>query len=165
MKKRILPILLLIVTISATAVAATKKDPRQPVTKEIKIKQPFQKLLVNGNVDVILFEDSSSSITVIGGSDKEIKAVEIKELNGVLTIDCRKSTGKRIQVVVPVHGLSAIEAGGASRVSAVTTLQSPELTLLINNDCEIGVRSTGKINVVEGNETVVNYWAVGGKNE
>lgn len=158
MKKQFLFTMILLVSVYAVSFAADKKKADGPVTKLVMLTRSFHKLVVNGNVDVILFEDDAESISIVGNA-KSSGAVRITQLNGVLTIESNRSVGRRVQVVVPVKHLREIEAGGSSRISAVTTLESPVLTLTINDACKIGVKTTGTINVEQGKDAEECYWA------
>ena len=156
MKKQILSILLLLVSVAA--IATEKKDPVKKAAKQVTLKMPFQKLVVNGNVEVILFEDTSATISILD-KEKRSAAVSITEANGVLTINRKRSFGKRIQVIIPVKGLHMIEAGGSSTISGINRIESPELLLLVNESCRIQLRTSGTVSVMEGKDVEECYWA------
>jgi len=152
MKKQLATVFALLALVTGSAVAKEKNDGSKMIIKEIMIREPFHKLVVEGNVDVLLFENSTT-IANVQGRQKNVDAVEFTEKNGVLTITASSVNGKKPVVYLPVRHLAAIEAWKDAVVTGTTVLQSPDLTLLLNDDCKISVTATGKIKFQEGAET------------
>jgi len=155
MKKQILATLVLMVSVFATATAADKKEDVCSTSKIITVKPSFTKLVVDGNVDVVLYEDNSNSQIRTFGGNCDLSATSISEKNGVLTIRNKNSKGEKVLVYVPVSNLSVIEARGNSKISSASVLKSPQLTLVIKGECKFNIQATGNIDVVDEGETEV----------
>lgn len=154
MKKLILATLVLMISVFATATAADKKDTDCSTSKTISVKHNFSKLVIDGNVDVVLYEDSKDSEIRTFGDHLSIAATTIEEKNGVLTIHNKHSHGEKILVYVPVSHLEVIEAAGNSKVTSASILASEQLTLVVKGDCKFNIQSAGSIDVVEGESEV-----------
>ncbi len=150
MKKQILATLVLVISAYATAHANSKGETDCSSSKQITVNTGFSKVIVDGNVDVVLFEGNSESEIRTFGKNSELAATTISQENGVLTIKgSSKSKGEKVLVYVPVTNLSVIEAAGNSKVSSASALQSQQLTLIVKGDCKLAIEATGNIEVVQ----------------
>ncbi len=152
MKKTIFATLVLVVSAFATATAGGKGETDLSSSKKITMNPGFTKLVVDGNVDVVLFEDDATNEIRTFGNVSDMAATSITEKNGVLTIINKKSNGQKVLVYVPVKKLTVIEAGGNSKVSSATHLQSATLLLIAKGDCKFNIRSIGSIEVEKDGE-------------
>lgn len=154
MKKQFLATLTLLIAVVATA-GAEKTKVLSTASKTFTVKQQAQKLQVEGNVDVVLYEDNSATVSVFG-TESNISGTTVTEKNGVLTIS-NKNAGEKTLVYVPVKNISAIEASDNAKITSATVLNSKVITLVANGDCNINIVTSGRIEVVstEGTETVV----------
>jgi len=151
MKRQIVTMFALLV-LSGSAVAKEKSDG--PDVISVKITAPFQKLVVEGNVEVLLFENSLTFANV-QGEKKSIDAVEFTQKDGVLTITAPSNGGDKAVVYLPVQHITMIEAWKDATVTSNTVLNSSDLTILLNDDCKVSVTATGKIKLLEGEETTM----------
>ena len=147
MKKTIFATLVLVVSAFATATAGGKGDSDLSSSKLITVNPTFSKLVVDGNVDVVLFEDNITNEIRTFGNTSDMAATSITEKDGVLTIKNKKNNGQKVLVYVPVKKLSVIEASGDSKVSSATPLQSSTILLIAKGDCKFNIRSVGAIEV------------------
>ena len=154
MKKQIVLMLTLLILISGAAVAQKKKAGSKLVTREVTIAAPFSKLVVEGNVDVLLFEDAAT-VADVQGKQKTVESVKFTQKDGVFTITASPVNGKNPVVYLPVHHLAVIEAWKDATVTGTTVLQSTDLTLSLNDNCKISVTTIGKIKLLEGPETTM----------
>ena len=152
MKKQIVTMLALLVLLSGSAAAQKKDASSKLVTREIKIAAPFSKLVVEGNVDVLIFEDATT-VADVKGKQKTVECVKFTQKDGMLTITASRVNGKNPIVYLPVQHLAEIEAWKDATVTGTTVLQSTDLTLSLNDDCKISVTTIGKIKLLEGPET------------
>lgn len=156
MKKTILATLVLVISAFATVTAGGKSDADRSSSKKITMNTTgFTKLVVDGNVDVVLFEDDSASDIRTFGDAGDMASLTITEKNGVLSIKNKKSFGQKVLVYVPVKSLSVIEASGDSKVSSATALSS-NITLIAKGDCKFNIVSAGAIEIEQENEVEVN---------
>ena len=149
MKKQILVTLILMISVFTTAFAEKNTSSLAPTSKKISVKEEVTKIIVEGNVDVVLFENEGAAIYMFG----DTKETTIKESNGVLTVRSTKKRGEKTLVYIPVKNIREIEAKGYAKVSSGSPLNTDELTVYVNGDCNIDLKVTGKINLVEGDST------------
>jgi Putative auto-transporter adhesin, head GIN domain len=149
MKKQILVTLVLMVSVFTTAFAENNSNVFAPASKKVPVKKEVTKIVVEGNVDVVLFEDEGAAIYMFGNTN----TTTVSENNGVLTVRNSKTTGEKTLVYVPVKNVKEIEAKGNAKVSSAAPLNTDELTVYVNGDCNIDLKVTGKVNLVEGDGT------------
>ncbi len=151
MKKQIVATLVLFLSVLATAHAGVKKENNSSTSKTITLNtgHSFSKLVVEGNVDVVLYENDAESEIRTFGNRKDLAATRIVEKDGVLTISNSRSSGEKVFVYVPVKNLRTIEAKGDSKVSSAAVLPLQQLTLVVKGTCQFNIRATGNIDVVQ----------------
>lgn len=149
MKKQILVTLVLMISVFTTAFAEKDSNAFAPVSKKITVKKEVTKIVAEGNVDVVLFENEGAAIYMFGNTG----TTSVSEKDGVLTVKNSKTTGEKTLVYVPVKNVQEIEAKGNAKVSSAVPLTTKELTVYVNGDCHIDLKATGKINLVEGELT------------
>ena len=155
MKKTIIATLVLVISAFATATAGGKGEADRSSSKKITMSTGFTKLVVDGNVDVVLFEDDDATEIRTFGKTSDMAATSITEKEGVLTIKNKKNFGEKVLVYVPVKRLYVIEAGGNSKVSSATTLTGA-VTLIAKGDCKFNIVSEGVIEVQQDGEVEVS---------
>lgn len=151
MKKTIIATLVLVISAFATATAGGKGEADRSSSKNITMSTGFNKLVVDGNLDVVLFEDDTASEIRTFGNTNDMAAVTITEKNGVLTIKNKKGFGEKVLVYVPVKRIDVIEASGNSKVSSATSLSS-SIVLIVKGDCKFNIVSLGTIEVEQEGE-------------
>lgn len=149
MKKQILVTLVLMISVFTTAFAEKNSGVFAPASKKISVKEEIQKIVVEGNVDVVLFEDNNAAIYMFGNTS----TTTISQTNGVLNVKNSKTTGEKTLVYIPVTDIREIEVKDNAKVSSAGPLISGELTVYVNGNCHIDLKATGKINLVEGEFT------------
>ena len=149
MKKQILVTLVLMISVFRTAFAEKNNSDFKAASKKISVTGQVHKIVADGNVDVVLFEDNGAAIYMFGNT----RTTTVSEQDGVLTVKNSQTTGEKTLVYVPVSEVSEIEAKGHAKVSSAGPLISGELTVYVNGDCNIDLKVTGKINLVEGDST------------
>ncbi len=154
MKKQLTAILVLTVTCFASAFAVPVNETVSS-SRKIILQTGFQKIVAEGNVDVVLFENSHETQIRTFGNSADLAATSITEEGGVLTIRNKRHKGEKVLVYVPVNQVTVIEARDNSKVSSATTLASPQLTLVVKGDCQFNIQSSGKIDVVDNGEVEV----------
>ena len=149
MKKQILVTLVLMISVFTTAFAEKTPGAFSTTSKKVFVNEEIQKIVVEGNVDVVLFEDNKAAIYLFGNTS----TTTISQTNGVLTVKNSKTTGEKTLVYIPVTDIKTIEVKDYAKVSSAGPLISSELTVFVNGDCNIDLKVTGKVNLVEGDST------------
>jgi Putative auto-transporter adhesin, head GIN domain len=149
MKKQILVALVLMISIFTTAFAENNSNVLAPTSKKVPVKKEVTKIVVEGNVDVVLFENEGAAIYMFGNTT----TTTVKEVNGILTVKDSRTTGEKTLVYIHVKNVKEIEATGSAKVSSAAPLNTDELTVYINGDCSVDLTVTGKVNLVEGDST------------
>ena len=119
----------------------------------------FKKLVVNADIDVVLVQNDTLKKAYIEGDDQLVPQIAVTVKNGTLTIasNNNKSYKGKVQVTVTVNKLAELEINAMAAVSSVNAIKAPSLSISVNNDCDVHLKSTGKIvfNTAEG--YYVNY--------
>ena len=114
-------------------------------SRKIENVAAFEKIIVSDNINVLLVTEENNTIFVEGKTEY-LNAVSVSSAGGILTIkSSNKKTGSKIMVYVPVKKLSSIEITGDSKVMSAGVIDTPELKVLIEADCKLGLQTTGKI--------------------
>jgi len=148
MKKQILVTLVLMISVFTTAFAE-KNSSSTNCSRKIFVDDQIKKIVVEGSVDVVLFEDNGSAIYMFGNTG----TTSVTEKNGVLTVKNTQKTGEKTLVYVPVTDIREIEVNDNAKVSSAGPLISGSLTVYVNGNCNVDLKSTGNVTLVEGEST------------
>ena len=105
MKKTIIATLVLVISAFATATAGNIGETASSSSKKITVNTSFSKLVVEGNVDVVLYEDDASAEIRTFGLNNDMAATTITQENGVLTIRNKKGKGEKVEKFGTLNGL------------------------------------------------------------
>ncbi|HLP38676.1 GIN domain-containing protein [Lacibacter sp.] len=153
--KHLLTAVLLLVTTAASAQTTEKK--KSAITK-VHV-QPFQKLVINASIDVLLIEDNEPGILYIEGDKQFFDDISVKQENGVLTVNASKdkSYKNKIYIGLPVKNLTAIDIYAKSFVTGMNTLQSKDLVITMYDDCMVNLKSTGTIEIRSSDDVSYSF--------
>lgn len=134
------------VALTSFAIQSFAED--SPVyTRKIENVASFEKIIVADNINVMLVTEDEGAITVEGKTEY-LNSVTVTSINGVLSIKSNnKNTAGKIMVYVPVKKLSSIEITGDSKVMSAGIIDAPELKVLVEANCKLGLQTTGKITI------------------
>lgn len=121
------------------------------VLSELAIS-PFQKIVVNANIDVVLVQNDTLKKAYIEGDERWVPEISVTVSNAVLTITSRKQISYRgkVQVTVSVKELAKLEINADAGIVSFSPLHSPSIAVFINGYCDLHLKSTGKILVQAG---------------
>lgn len=165
MTKQFLVTVTLLLSVFTTAFAEKKETASNSSTsKKVTLNGDFKKLVVSGNVDVVLYEKSAADVYLFDNAGNTGETT-ITERNGVLTVK-GKDCGEKTLVYIPVNNIKEIEVSGKAKVTSAHPLQTAQLTVFINGDCKVNIQSTGAIDLVEGDgaEMTVEKFITAGTN-
>ena len=149
MKKNLVALLLVAVTFTSFSYAGNI-DPAGPPIMKMEFAKIFTSLAVQDHVNIVLTNSSESEIT-IEGEKRDIKDLRASVSHGCLTVWMANSVdGKKITVYVPAAFLDLIYVNGDSNVKSASALNNRQLTVEINGECRIDIRSQGKIELRDG---------------
>ena len=145
MKKNLGLMFLLLLTMVVASYAQTAGDTNYALS-ELAVS-PFQKIVVNSNVDVVLVQNDTLKKAYIEGDEKLVPEIAITVNNGTLTISSRENVSYRgkVQVTIAVKQLLNLAINADASVVAFDALQTPKLQVSINGICDLHLKSTGKI--------------------
>ena len=157
MKKKSVPALAFILMALVTVQAQDRETFAYKIS-EISLTN-FHRLVVNTDVDVVLLQNDTLKKAFIEGDEKLVTGIRIFIVNGVMTISSTRhpSYKGKVQVTVAVNNLSRLEINAAAGIASVNTLQSPELSVIINGDCYLQLSSTGHISFTGAGAHEVAY--------
>lgn len=119
----------------------------------------FHRLVVNTDADVVLLQNDTLKKAFIEGDEKLVAGIKIFIANDVMTISSTRPSSSRgkVQVTVAVNNLSRLEINAAAGVASINTLQTPELSVIVNGDCHLQLCSTGHISFTGAGTHEVAY--------
>lgn len=146
--KHLLTAVLLLITTAAWAQTTEKK---KSAVSKINV-QPFQKLVINASIDVLLIEDNEPGTLYIEGDASLFSDIAIDQSNRVLTINSNKEKSYRgkIYIGLPVKNLAAVDIYARSFVTGLNALQSKDLVVTMYEECVVNLKSTGYIEIRSG---------------
>ncbi len=125
--------------------------------KKITVKDPITTLIINDGISVILMDDETDEI-IVEGKSTAVQNVQITLVGSRLIVSSSaKSPGKQAAVYVSSQYLKRIEINGESLVGSYQALRNQSLDVLVNGDCELKIKSYGKVNVSTTNDYAVTY--------
>lgn len=144
-------------TIVLSAFAGTGPDDLKAYrSQQFSYKLSFNKIVVADNIDLVLYENSTSNIQ-FDGNKEDIANVQWEIRKGILYLSSRKGAFKnKVIVTIDVAGLEEITMEGQSNVRSLGNLDTPELNIYMKGGCFAAIRNTGTINVVNMDETEMN---------
>lgn len=153
--KHLLTAALLLVTTAASAQTTEKK--KSAITK-LSV-QPFQKIVINASIDVLLIEDNEPGTLYIEGDKTFFDEISVKEENGTLTINASKDRNykNKIFIGLPVKNLAAVDVHSTSFITSMNTLCSKDIVVTLYNECVINLKSVGNIEIRSSEDIGLNY--------
>ncbi len=132
-----------------TAASGIQAQPEQQFNyalSEVAVSS-FQKLVVDASIDVVLVQDDTLRRAFIEGEDQLVPEIAVTVSNGIMRISARKdiSYKGKVQVTVAVRELARLEINANAGVATVNPLHSAKLLVTVNGDCDLRLKSTGKI--------------------
>lgn len=133
-------------------------DVKNPVSKQVKLVSSFDKLIVQGDLEVILVTDPSSVITV-DGSAADIAGITIQTRNNRLVIsESRAHKEGKVVIRIPVQQLKAVDIHGNASLRSAGILDVKTLNVFLNGDCNISLEVAGAVSVTHSGECAIEYY-------
>jgi hypothetical protein len=153
--KHLLTAVLLLVTTAASAQTTEKK--KSAITKVSVL--PFQKLVINASIDVLLIEDNEPGTLYIEGDKTYFNEITVKQENGVLTINASKDRNykNKIYIGLPVKDLASVDVRSASFVTSMNTLHSKDLVITLYGESMVNIKSIGNLIIRSSDDIGLNY--------
>ncbi|HLO39148.1 MAG TPA: DUF2807 domain-containing protein [Lacibacter sp.] len=153
--KHLLTAVLLLVTTAASAQTTEKK--KSAITK-LSV-QPFQKIVINASIDVLLIEDNETGTLYIEGDKTYFDEISVKQENGILTINASKDRNykNKIYIGLPVKNLTAVDVHSTSFVTSMNTLRSKDLVITLYSESTVNIKSIGNLEIRSGDDIGLNY--------
>ncbi len=122
------------------------------------IVREITSMVINAHVTVVLVNASSQPIR-IGGNNFFLLNVEFKQTGGKLVIESAKKRDMKNKgtIYIPAASLKYIEINSDAAVRSATSLEIPQLDILVNGDCRVSIKNLGKVNIKEGPGHEVKY--------
>lgn len=121
---------------------------------------PFQKIIINNGIDLVLYEGTENLIEIKGGQ-KDVARVNYYIHKGILYIESRQGTlQNKVVVYLSVQQLQGIEVNGKSKISSNGFLNSDKLNLVVNDEAKFELKIRGEI-FIESDESIdlhVEQW-------
>ena len=143
-----------LLSIRAAVVAGTNKsEHRGSASVVLLAKAPFDNIVVNGDMDIVLIESPSVQLEVKGEQQHQ-QSVKHYVRNKTLYILGKANRGTTRPVVyVSIRNLKYIEVNGKSNVSSKGVLNSDILKVRINDEVTLQLRNHGTV-LLEADEDI-----------
>jgi hypothetical protein len=134
----------------ANAAGAQSTESKKTAIKKMDV-QRFHRLVVDASIDVLLIEDDEPGKLYIEGDSAYFAEITLTEKEGVLTISGLKDRNykKRIFIGLPVQQLKEVEVNAEGFVLGMNTLQSDDLSVILNQRGKVSLKTTGSIKVAK----------------
>ena len=150
-------LIVLLVILFALPVFAQKTTTPETTVSTISLTS-FHKLVVNTAIDIVLVQDDAVKQAVVEGDASSIAGITVFIAKETMTVSGKNISGNaKIKLTIPVNHLSWIEINGDASITSANALSSPKLTVYINADCAVNLRSAGKIAVTGADGHEVRY--------
>ena len=137
----------------------------EPVVRTVKVTTPLHSLTIQGNLEVILVNDSSSVITMEGKPD-DVEAITVRNNNNKVVIILNKhNLSGKVIIRVPLQQLKAISLYGDVRLQSAAVLNAKEVNVFIDGDCKADLKITGVIKVAHSDNCEVTCFDNSGKTQ
>ena len=139
-----------------TTVQATENPPVQK-TVLLNGKETIQSIVVNSPVTLVLTNDKSNQIEILG-AEKNTRVVQIRQENGRIIIEGSYS-GKyqNVRVLVPAGFVQHIELNSKAKVVSRDLLHNEKIKLTLNNEAQFNIRNTGRVEVAASPDIELEY--------
>lgn len=128
-------------------------DVKKETSLIVLSKAPFENIVINGDIDIVLTESNNVQIEV-KGEEKVVTGVKHFVKKGTLYLFAAKSAPeKKPTVYIQVSNLVYLEINGKSKVTSNGPLNSSKLRVMINGDVKFHVRNYGDI-LIESDEDI-----------
>ncbi|NII24675.1 hypothetical protein HB364_06280 [Pseudoflavitalea sp. X16] len=153
MKKFALSFVLLSLSFGAHVMAGEGKN----VSRQVKVAAPFNRLIIQGDVEIVLVNDPSSFIT-IHGDVTDVDDVVIKNHNGRLIVSSKQqSHGKKMVIRIPFQQLKAIGMYGDVDLRSEDTLKTDALKVFMDGACKVSLTVEGTVSITHSDECEIEY--------
>lgn len=145
--KKIFSIVTAVLLSISISVAASNDEGHSKATLSAQYFTPFSKVVIEDDIDLVLYENSSRKID-LDGPVADMNKVEWIIKKGVLYIRSKAgSLNHKVLVTLDVANLKSIEINGSSVVKSLGELHSPSLQVHVNGECFVAIKNSGEIKV------------------
>lgn len=133
------------------------KEKPLPVPSFHEHLMDITSLVINAHVTVVLVADNQP--LRMGGEDVFLENVNLKQTGHKLVVETSKNRDLRNKgvIYIPAASLKYIEINSTAAVRTASTLKSPVLSIKVNGECKINIRTLGHLNIIEGPYHEVRY--------
>jgi Putative auto-transporter adhesin, head GIN domain len=144
MKKLIFALSAIVLALGSFAQDGTEK---KVVIKKIQFKEATTSLVVNDGISIVLMDEPGAEI-IIEGISATVESVEVTGSRGEIIVSSRLSASRKpVVVYVPANFIKKITINGASLIGSYQVLPIQDLDVIINGDCDLVIRISGKLNI------------------
>ncbi|MBC7903429.1 MAG: DUF2807 domain-containing protein [Gemmatimonadaceae bacterium] len=148
--KKAFNMLLITLLIAGTSAKSQTGEPNYGV-KETLV-QNFSRIRINADINVVLVQNDKLSRVYTEGDESLLGEIIVRVKGNELFISSTRpiSYKGKLQVTIPVSNIEKIEVNSAAAIACVNSLKSPFLLVKANNDCDVKIKSRGKVSFETG---------------
>ena len=150
--KKLITAVMSVMLLNATAFSLTPKNPliTGASTKEIVPASSFRYISVDDNIQLVLMADYSKTSVTVAGDAAAVDQLNISVKKNEMKISSPKHLKKgSVIVYVPAKDISYITLGSGASVYANESLKLKTLTVFLNVDSGINLKTFGEIIIKE----------------
>jgi hypothetical protein len=157
--KKLITAAMSIMLLTGTAFSSPKnRTGRVETTKEVVTGAAFRNILVDDNIQLVLVPGDSKTSVTVAGDAAAVEEVSIAVKKNEMRISSAKHLKKgSVIVYVPAKDISYITLGSGASVSAKEYLNLSTLTVFLNVDSAVDLKTFGDITIKEANDCDVIY--------
>lgn len=154
--KKLIVLITIFSLAGVTAFAYPNSDVKTYYSKQFNHGISFNKIVVADDIDLVVYENATSNIQ-FDGTDENVAKVDWKIKNGVLYLKSKQGSLKnKVLVTLDVRELKEIVIEGKSNVRSLGNLNSPNLSVVMREDCFVAIRNYGAIRIIRANDIDVD---------
>ncbi len=140
--KLLFPALLLLFSFTP---GGTKKSKVAVIRKEVIIEKPFQSIIINGDISVILTNNPAGAI-MVEGNENDLNKIRYKNKNNELILDAsRKKSFAQITIYLSATMLKHMLINGDGDISSTGIIKTDDLHVWLNGDINVEINTIGKV--------------------
>jgi Putative auto-transporter adhesin, head GIN domain len=142
--KRIYLAIIMTAVLIGNVFAGDDKE-KNSIEREIPISSPITKIIVHGDVELAITEESLTNL-IIEGKPEITEGVRVLNEKGQLRIVAKAShRSDRPKITIPVSQLNSLVIHGDGLIYSKSILHSSKIVVMIDGECTVSLKATGKI--------------------
>jgi Putative auto-transporter adhesin, head GIN domain len=125
----------------------TEKSNVPVIRKELTLVSPFQKIIINGDISVMLTNKPAGTV-LVEGDENEVSNLRYRTKNNELIINAgKKKRSTQLSVYLSAGMLKNMLINGDGDISSTGTVQTNNLYIWLNGNVNVKINVIGEVSV------------------